>query len=84
AGQSTVIRVASHGLKWVSLIGIRKGSTYSSSFAYRSLGEFVASVAKTSQVNNVAIALASSEGLTLESKLVTALAIAKRTLLGTY
>ncbi|GJW86657.1 leucine aminopeptidase 1-like protein [Tanacetum coccineum] len=36
-GQSTVIEVAGHGLKWVSLVGIRKGSTGSSSFAYLSL-----------------------------------------------
>nr|GFA29903.1 leucine aminopeptidase 1-like [Tanacetum cinerariifolium] len=77
AGQSTVIRVAGHGLKRVSLIGLGKGSTGSSTFAYRDLGESVATVAKTSQANNVAIALASSEGLTPESKLATASAIAK-------
>ncbi|GKE51662.1 leucine aminopeptidase 1-like protein, partial [Tanacetum coccineum] len=75
AGQSTVIRVAGHGLKWVSSVGLGKGS----SFAYRSLGESVASVAKASQPNNVTIALASSEGLTPESKLATASAIAKGT-----
>ncbi|GJW68238.1 leucine aminopeptidase 1-like protein [Tanacetum coccineum] len=84
AGQSSVIRVAGHGLKRVSLIGLGKGSTGSSTFAYRDLGESVATVAKTSQANNVAIALASSEGLTPESKLATASAIAKGTLLGTY
>nr|GEY09125.1 leucine aminopeptidase 2, chloroplastic [Tanacetum cinerariifolium] len=58
-----------------------QGSTCSSSFAYCNLGESVASVAKTSQANNVVIALASSEGLTSESKPATALAITKGTLL---
>ncbi|KAL7600003.1 hypothetical protein Lser_V15G23818 [Lactuca serriola] len=81
AGQSTVIRFAGLGSKRVSLIGLGKGPTGPS---YRSLGESVASVAKSSQAKSVAIALASSEGLTTESKLATASAIAKGTLLGTY
>lgn len=74
AGQSTVIRLAGLGSKRVSLIGLGKGPAGPS---YRSLGESVASVAKASQANNVAIVLASSEGLTPESKLATASAIAK-------
>ncbi|GKF35372.1 hypothetical protein Tco_0108572, partial [Tanacetum coccineum] len=65
AGQLTVIRVAGHGFKRVRSVGLGKGS----SFAYRSLGESVALVVKASQPNNVTIALASSEGLTPESKL---------------
>lgn len=76
-GQSTVIRIAGVGSKRVSLIGLGKGPTGSSTVAYRSLGESVASAAKSSQASNVAIALASSEGLTPESKLATASAIAK-------
>ncbi|XP_071686092.1 leucine aminopeptidase 1-like [Rutidosis leptorrhynchoides] len=83
-GQSTVIRIAGVGSKRVSLIGLGKGPNGSSTVAYRSLGESVASAAKSSQASNVAIALASSEGLTPESKLTTASAIAKGTLLGTY
>ncbi|KAL4589901.1 hypothetical protein LXL04_002813 [Taraxacum kok-saghyz] len=81
AGQSTVIRLTGLGSKRVSLIGLGKGPTGPS---YCSLGESVASVAKTSQANNVAIVLASSEGLTPDSKLATASHIAKGTLLGTY
>ncbi|KAI3715021.1 hypothetical protein L6452_21986 [Arctium lappa] len=84
AGQSTAVRLAGLGSKRVNLIGIGKVPTGSSTFAYRSLGESVASAAKASQANNVAIALASSEGLTPEMKLATASAIAKGTLLGTY
>lgn len=77
AGQSTVIRIAGLGSKRVSLIGLGTGPMGQSTFAYHSLGESVASVAKASQANNVAIALASSEDLTSESKLSTASAIAK-------
>ncbi|PWA53484.1 leucine aminopeptidase 2, chloroplastic [Artemisia annua] len=83
AGQSIVIRLSGLGFKRISLIGLGKGPTGSSTYAYHSLGESVASAAKASQANNVAIALASSEGLNPASKLV-ASAIAKGTLLGTY
>ncbi|KAI7728524.1 hypothetical protein M8C21_001042 [Ambrosia artemisiifolia] len=83
AGQSTVIRVADLGPKRVSLIGLGK-ATGTSTSGFHAFGESVASVAKASQANNVAIALASSEGLTSELKLATASAIAKGTLLGTH
>ncbi|KAI3803086.1 hypothetical protein L1987_31234 [Smallanthus sonchifolius] len=83
AGQSTVIRVAYLGPKRVSLIGLGKATGPSVS-GFHVFGESVASVAKASQANNVAIALASSEGLTPEVKLATASAIAKGTLLATY
>ncbi|KAJ0881345.1 putative leucyl aminopeptidase [Helianthus annuus] len=83
AGQSTVIRVADLGPKRVSLIGLGK-ATGPTTTGFHVFGESVASVAKASQANNVAIALASSEGLTSELKLATASAIAKGTLLGTY
>ncbi|KAA8522866.1 hypothetical protein F0562_009289 [Nyssa sinensis] len=49
-----------------------------------SLGEAVAAAAKAAQASNVAIALASSEGLSAESKLNTASAIASGTVLGIY
>ncbi|KAI3814674.1 hypothetical protein L1987_14318 [Smallanthus sonchifolius] len=84
AGQSTVIRVAGVGPKRISLIGLGKGPTGPYTSGYRALGESVASAAKASQAKNAAITLASSEGLTPESKLATASAIAKGTLLGTY
>ncbi|GKE25697.1 leucine aminopeptidase 2, chloroplastic, partial [Tanacetum coccineum] len=75
-GQSTVVRLTGLGTKRVSLVGLGKGPSGSSTSAYRSLGESVASAAKASQANNVAIALASSEDLTAELKLSTASAIA--------
>ncbi|GJR81875.1 transmembrane 9 superfamily member 9-like protein [Tanacetum coccineum] len=83
-GQSTVIRLSGLGFKRISLIGLGKGPTGSSTSAYHSLGESVASAAKASQANNVAIALASSKVLIPASKPATASAIAKGTLLGTY
>ncbi|KAK1417161.1 hypothetical protein QVD17_26284 [Tagetes erecta] len=84
AEQLTVIRVASLGFKRVSLIGLGKGLTGPSTSGYHVFGESVAVIAKASQANNAAIALASSEGLTPELKLAIASAIAKGTLLGTY
>jgi leucyl aminopeptidase len=81
-GQSTVLRLNGLGSKRIGLIGL--GQSSSSTAAYRSLGEAVASAAKASQANNVAIVLASSDGLSSESKLRTASAIATGTVLGTY
>ncbi|MCL7034099.1 hypothetical protein MKW94_018500 [Papaver nudicaule] len=80
AGQSTVLRLPGLGSKRVSLIGLGQ-STSSSIAAYKSLGETVAAAAKASQASNVAIALASSEGL---SKVNTAAAIASGAVLGVY
>ncbi|CAI9264349.1 unnamed protein product [Lactuca saligna] len=74
------------GTKRVRLIGLGKAPITSSSsvFAYRSLGESVALSAKTSQGNNVVVALASSHDLTIGLKLTTASTIATGALLGTY
>ncbi|KAL4564167.1 hypothetical protein LXL04_028220 [Taraxacum kok-saghyz] len=87
-GQSTILRISGHGTKRVSLVGLGKGPTGSSSSsstsAYRSLGESIATSAKASQANNVAVAIASSQDLTPEFKLTTASAIATGALLGTY
>ncbi|KAI3881145.1 hypothetical protein MKX03_010158, partial [Papaver bracteatum] len=80
AGQSTVLRLPGLGSKRVGLIGLGQ-STTSSTAAYKSLGEAVAATAKASQASNVAIALASSEGL---SKVNTASAIASGAVLGVY
>ncbi|GMP35867.1 hypothetical protein CsSME_00008164 [Camellia sinensis var. sinensis] len=82
AGQSTVLRLAGLGSKRVGLIGL--GQSASTTLAYRSLGEAVAAAAKAARARNVAIVLASPEGLSAESKLNTASAIASGTVLGTY
>ncbi|EYU34348.1 hypothetical protein ABFS82_11G033600 [Erythranthe guttata] len=82
SGQSTVLRFPGIGSKRVGLIGL--GSTSSPTLTYRSLGEAVAAVAKSARASNVAIALASSEGISAESKLSTASAIATGTVLGTF
>lgn len=75
-GQSTVVRVSDLGPKRVSLIGLGKPTSPSTS-GFRAFGELVASAAKASQANNVAVALASDDGLTPELKLAAASAIAK-------
>uniref|UniRef100_A0A7N0V8M0 Cytosol aminopeptidase domain-containing protein n=1 Tax=Kalanchoe fedtschenkoi TaxID=63787 RepID=A0A7N0V8M0_KALFE len=84
SGQSTVLRVTGLGSKRVGLIGLGSGKTNATALAYKSLGEAVASVAKASQASSVAVALASSDGLTAESKLTTASAIASGTVLGIF
>ncbi|KAF6162488.1 hypothetical protein GIB67_026326 [Kingdonia uniflora] len=79
AGQSTILRVPGFGSKRVGLIGLGKSPA-----GYKSLGEAVAAAAKSAQASNVAIALASSEGLSSENKLSTATAIASGAVLGTH
>lgn len=74
AGQSTVLRLPGIGSKRVSLIGLGSGSL--STITYRSLGEAVAAVAKSTKADDVAITLASYEGFSADSKLITASAIA--------
>ncbi|KAL2930004.1 Leucine aminopeptidase 2 chloroplastic [Bienertia sinuspersici] len=82
AGQSTILRLPGLGSKRIGLIGL--GSQPSSLTAYRGLGEAVALAAKTAQARNIAVFLASSEGLSEESKLNTASAIASGTILGLH
>ncbi|GAB2300207.1 hypothetical protein Dimus_034246 [Dionaea muscipula] len=82
AGQSTVLRLPGLGSKRVGLIGL--GNKSSSLAAFRSLGDAVAAAAKTAQASNVAIVLASSEGLSSESKLNTVAAVASGTILGLH
>jgi len=77
AGQSTVLRLPGLGSKRVGLIGL--GQSASTTTAFRGLGEAVAAAAKAAQASDVAIVLASSEGLSTESKLNTATAIASGT-----
>lgn len=73
-GQSTILRLPGLGSKRVGLIGL--GQSASSTAAFRGLGESVAAAAKAVQASEVAITLASSEGLSAESKITTASAIA--------
>ncbi|KAK4431861.1 Leucine aminopeptidase 2, chloroplastic [Sesamum alatum] len=82
AGQSTIIRLPGLGSKRVGLIGL--GSAASPTVTYRNLGEAVAAAAKSTQASNVAITLASSEGIPAELKPSTASAIASGTVLGTF
>ncbi|XP_062157954.1 leucine aminopeptidase 1-like [Alnus glutinosa] len=82
AGQSTVLRLPGLGSKRVGLIGL--GQSASTTAAFRGLGEAVAAAAKAAQASDVAIVLASSEGLSAELKLNTATAIASGTVLGLY
>lgn len=77
AGQSTVLRLPGLRSKRVGLIGL--GQSASNTAAFRGLGEAVAAAAKAAQASDVAIVLASSEGLSAESKLNTATAIASGT-----
>ena len=76
-GQSTVLRLPGLGSKRIGLIGL--GQSASTTAAFRCLGEAVAAAAKAAQASDVAIVLASSEGLSAESKLSTASAIASGT-----
>ncbi|KAL0316479.1 UNVERIFIED_CONTAM: Leucine aminopeptidase 2, chloroplastic [Sesamum radiatum] len=82
AGQSTFLRLPGLGSKRVGLIGL--GSAASATVTYRSLGEAVAAAAKSTQASNVAITLASSEGIPAELKPSTASAIASGAVLGTF
>ncbi|GLU01349.1 hypothetical protein SLE2022_186610 [Rubroshorea leprosula] len=81
-GQSIVLRLPGLGSKRVALIGL--GKSASSMTAFRDFGEGVGAAAKTAQAQTVAILLASSEGISAESKPNTASAIASGTVLGVY
>ena len=81
-GQSTVLRLPGLGSKRVGLIGL--GQSAISPADFQGLGESVAAAAKAAQASNVAVALASSEGLSEQSKLTSASAIASGTVLGIY
>ncbi|KAK4344414.1 hypothetical protein RND71_037508 [Anisodus tanguticus] len=82
SGQSTILRIPGLGSKRIALVGL--GSSTSPIAAYRSLGEAVAAAAKSAQASNIAVALASTDGLSAESKLSSASAIATGALLGIF
>ncbi|XP_028793938.1 leucine aminopeptidase 1 [Neltuma alba] len=81
-GQSIILRISGLGSKRVGLIGLGKSASTTSSF--KSFGEAVAAAVKSAQATNAAIVLASSEGLSAESKLNSASAIASGTILGIF
>lgn len=74
SGQSTILRLPGLGSKRIGLIGL--GQSASTTAAFRSLGEAVASAAKSTQASEVAVVLAFSECLADELKLKSASAIA--------
>lgn len=77
SGQSTVVRLPGLGSKRIGLFGL--GQSASSTAAFRGLGEAAATAAKATQASDLAIVLASSEGLSAKSD--TASAIASGTLI---
>ncbi|KAM0017891.1 putative aminopeptidase [Helianthus debilis subsp. tardiflorus] len=82
-GQSMVHTAKHLGVKWVILIGLGNATGPSTS-GFCVFGESIASVAKATQANTIAVALASTDGLTSQLKLSIASAIAKGIFLGTH
>ncbi|KAM5553837.1 hypothetical protein ABKV19_025859 [Rosa sericea] len=72
SGQSTVVRLPGLGSKRVGLFGL--GQSASSTEAFKGLGEAAAAAAKTAQASDIAIVLASSEGLSAKSCKASAIA----------
>ncbi|KHN18036.1 Leucine aminopeptidase 1, partial [Glycine soja] len=81
-GQSTVLRITGLGSKRVGLIGL--GQSPSTPSPFKGLGDAVVEAAKSSQESSAAVVLASSEGLSAQSKLSTAYAIASGAVLGLF
>ncbi|XP_068647442.1 leucine aminopeptidase 1-like [Aristolochia californica] len=81
AGQSTILRLPGLGFKRLGLIGLGQCTA---STAYKGLGEAVAATVKTAQATSAAIVLASSEGLSSDSKLNAAYVVASGTILGVH
>ncbi|KAI4377284.1 hypothetical protein MLD38_014942 [Melastoma candidum] len=82
ARQAVVLRIPGINSKRVGLFGL--GQSASNAIAFKSLGEAVAAAAKTARASAVAVLLASLEGLSAESKLSAASAIATGTVLGAH
>lgn len=76
-GQSVVLRLPGLGSKRIGLIGLGQSAVATS--AFQSFGEAVAAAAKSAKASDVAVMLADSEGLSVESKLAAASAIASGT-----
>ncbi|CAL0307067.1 unnamed protein product [Lupinus luteus] len=81
-GQSTVLRITGLGSKRVGVIGL--GQSASTPADFKAFGEVFATAAKSAQATNAAIVLASSEGLSAQSKLSYAYAITSGVVLGIF
>ncbi|CAI8585095.1 unnamed protein product [Vicia faba] len=81
-GQSIVLRIKGLGSKRAVLIGL--GQSPSTTVLFKGFNEAVVVAAKSAQASNVAIVLASSEGLSSESKLSTTFAISYGVVLGLF
>ncbi|MQL90268.1 hypothetical protein Taro_022868 [Colocasia esculenta] len=84
AGQSTILRLPGLGFRRLALLGLGQCASSSIATAYRGLGESIATAAKASQASDAAIVLASSNGLSEESKLNAAYTIVLGTVLGVH
>ncbi|KAK6774581.1 hypothetical protein RDI58_029820 [Solanum bulbocastanum] len=79
SGQSINLRLPG---RRITLVGL--GSSVSSPTSYHSLGEAAAAAAKSAQSRNIAVSLASTDGLSEESKINSASAIATGVILGIF
>lgn len=75
SGQSVILRVPGLGWKRIVLVGLGSATSSSSIPANHSLGEAVAAASKSAQASHIAVALASPDELSAESKLISACAI---------
>ena len=75
-GQSTYTRLAGHSFKRVGLVGLGKVNAVSKSTkVWKTLGENIATAAKTAQATSVAVLIAGSSDLSEDAKLAAASAI---------
>ncbi|ONK70450.1 uncharacterized protein A4U43_C05F33850 [Asparagus officinalis] len=82
AGQSTVLRLPGLNFKRLGLVGLGPNKPSLATTSYRGIGEAVAAAAKAAQASNAAVVLAS--GVSEDSKLSAASAIASGTVLGVF
>ncbi|XP_047080100.1 leucine aminopeptidase 2, chloroplastic-like [Lolium rigidum] len=83
SGQSLVLRLQGQGFKRLGLIGLGRDAP-STATACRSIGESVASIAKSARAGTAAVVLASPGGIQEEFKLNAAAAIASGIVLGLH
>ncbi|CAN1325941.1 Leucine aminopeptidase 2, chloroplastic [Linum perenne] len=81
-GQSMVLRLSGMSTKRVGLIGLGKSS--STTLAFRNFGEAFAAAAKSTQATSAAVALATTDSISNESKVNAASAITSGIVLGSY
>ncbi|CAN1811894.1 Leucine aminopeptidase 2, chloroplastic [Linum perenne] len=81
-GQSMVLRLSGMSTKRIGLIGL--GKSISTTLAFRNFGEAFAAAAKSTQATSAAVALATTDSISNESKVNAASAIASGIVLGSY